>query len=67
LFTSIVTFFLFLFGVYYGAMLWIQTIPVAMTVLGALVLDRSRRGVAVVLGELMLLMYITHCLRRYGP
>ncbi len=39
---------------------------VAMAVLGALILDRSWRGVALVLG-VTLLMYVTYCLQHYGP
>ena len=66
LLTSMITFFLFFIGIFYDATLWIQAIPVAMAVLGALVLDRSWRGVALVLG-ITLLMYITYCLQHYGP
>ena len=66
LFTSIIMFFLFWVGIANDDPLWLQTIPVTMAVLGALTLDRSWRGVAVVLG-ITLLMYITYCLRHFGP
>lgn len=65
-FTSLITLILFYVGVFYELPLWLQLIPIAVATLGALMVDRSWRGVAIVLG-VTLLMYITYCLRHYGP
>ena len=62
----LITIFGFWWGIAYENPLWQQLIPVAVAVLGALTIDRSWRGVAIVLG-VSLLMYITYCLRHYGP
>jgi hypothetical protein len=64
-FTALVTFILLYVGVFYELPLWLQLIPVAVAASGALMLDCSWRGVALVLG-VTLLMYITYCLRHYG-
>lgn len=64
--TSIITFFLFFLGIAYDATPWIQAIPVAMAILGALILDLSWRGMALVPG-VTLLMYLVYCLRHFGP
>ncbi len=64
-FTALITFILFYVGVFYELPLWLQLIPIAVAALGALMVDRSWRGVAIVSG-VTLLMYITYCLRHYG-
>ena len=65
-FTTLITFILVYVRVAYEATLWIQFIPIAVAVFGALTIDRSWRGVAIVLG-VTLLTYITYCLRHHGP
>ena len=65
-FTALITLFLFWWGIAYEGPLWLQLIPIAVAALGALVADRSWRGVAIVEG-VTLLMYVTYCLRHYGP
>ena len=65
-FTALITVIGFWWGIAYEASLWLQFIPIAVAALGALMVDRSWRGVAIVLG-VTLLMYITYCLRHYGP
>jgi hypothetical protein len=64
--TGLITLISLYVGVYYELSLWLQLIPIAVAMLGALMVDRSWRGVAIVLG-VTLLMYITYCLRHYGP
>jgi hypothetical protein len=64
--TGLITLILLYVGVSYELSLWLQLIPIAVAMLGALMVDRSWRGVAIVLG-VTLLMYITYCLRHYGP
>jgi len=64
-FTGLITFVSLYVGVFYELPLWLQLIPIAVATLGALTVDRSWRGVAIVLG-VTLLMYITYCLRHYG-
>ena len=63
---ALATLFFFYAGIIYKASLWLQFIPIAVATLGALMVDRSWRGVSIVLG-VTLLMYITYCLRHYGP
>ena len=65
-FTALITLVLLYVGVAYELSLWLQLIPIAVAMLGAVMVDRSWRGVAIVLG-VTLLMYITYCLRHYGP
>ena len=65
-FTGLITFILLYVGVFYELPLWLQLIPIAVATFGALMVDRSWRGVAIVLG-VTLLMYITYCLRHFGP
>ncbi len=63
---ALITVLEFWWGIAYKDPLWLQRIPVAAAALGALMVDRSWRGVSIVLG-VTLLMYITYCLRHYGP
>jgi hypothetical protein len=64
--TALTTLILLYVGVFYELSLWLQLIPIAVAALGALMVDRSWRGVAILLG-VTLLMYFTYCLRHYGP
>ncbi len=65
-FTALVTLVLLYVGVFLELPLWLQLIPIAAATLGASMVDRSWRGAAIVLG-VTLLMYITYCLRHFGP
>ncbi|MDQ3182473.1 MAG: hypothetical protein M3Q62_02815 [Actinomycetota bacterium] len=64
--TALITLVLLWWGIAYENPLWLQLIPVAVAALGASTVDRSWRGVAVVM-SVTLLMYVTYCLRHYGP
>ncbi len=64
--TAVITLVLLWWGIAYESPLWLQLIPIAVAAFGALMVDRSWRGVSIVLG-VTLLMYITYCLRHYGP
>ncbi len=63
-FTALITLILLYVGVYYELSLWLQLIPIAVAMLGALMVDRSWRAVAIVLG-VTLLMCITYGLRHF--
>ena len=65
-FAALLTFLFLYMGIIYKMSLWLQLIPIVWAALGALTVDRSWRGVAIVLG-VTLLMYVTFCLRHYGP
>jgi hypothetical protein len=65
-FTTLITLVLLYVGVYYEMPLWLQLVPIVVAMLGAVMVDRSWRCVTIVLG-VTLLMYITYCLRHYGP
>jgi hypothetical protein len=63
---ALITVLGFWWGIAYEDPLWLQLIPVVVAALGAMMVDRSWRGVSIVLG-VTLLTYITYCLRHYGP
>ena len=65
-FTALVTLILFYAGVFYELSLWLQLMPIAVAALGASMVDRSWRGASILLG-VTLLMYVTYCLRHFGP
>ena len=65
-FTASVTLILFYAGVFYELPLWLQLVPITVAALGASTVDRSWRGASILLG-VTLLMYVTYCLRHFGP
>jgi hypothetical protein len=65
-FAALLTVLFFYMGLFYEMSLWLQLIPIVWATLGALTVDRSWRGVSIVL-SVTLLMYVTFCLRHYGP
>ena len=63
---ALITLVLLWWGIAYGSPLWLQFIPIAVAAFGALMVDRSWRGMSIVLA-VTLLMYITYCHRHHGP